>query len=41
MASLGAIHTYRSEVNRIIRFGGSTNEMDRLGPVGHGIAFEL
>jgi hypothetical protein len=26
MANLGSIHTYRSEVDRIIRFGGSTKE---------------
>jgi hypothetical protein len=26
MANLGSIHTYRSEVDRIIRFGGTTKE---------------
>ena len=26
MSNLGSIHTYRSEVDKIIRFGGSTKE---------------
>ena len=26
MSNLGSIHTYRSEVDKIIRYGGSSNE---------------
>jgi hypothetical protein len=34
MSNLGSIHTYRSEVDRIIRFGGS-RKRDTLGQIKH------